>query len=150
MGTGTRRTTRKTDGRPSQPLPRAPGVLVVEDDPDQQWRLARMLTVDGSRVVATSSAEGAVALLREWPADVVLLDDELGGTSGIDVARRIHALRPRLPIVLMTSDGGAHVERTAENAGVAACLHKPFGREALWGVLGTVRRAGRRSAGRVE
>ncbi len=33
------------------------GVLLVEDDPDMQWRLARMLTVHGARVVGASSGE---------------------------------------------------------------------------------------------
>ena len=45
-------------------LARDSGVLVVEDDPDTQWRLARMLTVHGARVVGTSSGEAAIAISR--------------------------------------------------------------------------------------
>ena len=48
-------------------------VLVVESDPDLQWNLARMLTVQGNRVVGTSSGDGAVALITEWPVDLILV-----------------------------------------------------------------------------
>jgi len=40
--------------------PRHRNVLLVESDPDLQWSLARMLTIDGNRVMGTSAGEGAL------------------------------------------------------------------------------------------
>ena len=106
-------------------------MLVVEDDPDLQWQLARMLTVRGNRVVGTSSAEAALELIGQWPVDLVLVDDQLPGMSGVELARIINEKHPDTPVVLMTSQA-SHGERIAETlAGVVAVVAKPFRLESL-------------------
>lgn len=111
------------------------GVLVVEDDPDLQWRLARMLTVQGSRVVGTSSGDGALALISQWPVDLVLVDEDLPGMSGLEVARRIREEHGNIPVVLMTGDDSEATQTAARIAGAVACLVKPFRVEALLELL---------------
>lgn len=113
------------------PPVRLRGVLVVEDDPDLQWRLARMLTVRGNRVVGTSSAEGALEVLRQWPVDLILVDDGLPGMSGVELAARVHELHPEIPFVFMSSEEGADNEIAAKLAGAVATITKPFRPEAL-------------------
>ena len=110
---------------------RPSGVLVIEDDPDLQWRLARMLTVQGNRVVGTSSGDGALALISQWPVDLVLVDEDLPGMSGLEVAKRIRGTHPHIPVVLMTG-ADSHETRTAASlAGVVATLIKPLRSEHL-------------------
>lgn len=111
------------------------GVLVVEDDPDLQWRLARMLTVQGSRVVGTSSGDGALALVAQWPVDLVLVDQDLPGMSGLEVARRLRETHPDIPVVLMIRDDRPEVQEAAREAGAVACLVKPFEVDALFDLL---------------
>lgn len=111
------------------------GVLVVEDDPDLQWRLARMLTVQGSRVVGTSSGDGALALIAQWPVDLVLVDQDLPGMSGLEVCRRLRESHPKIPVVLMIRDDRPEVREAAQIAGAVACLVKPFQVEALFDLL---------------
>lgn len=115
------------------PGPRPGAVLVVEADPDLQWRLARLLTVNGNRVVGTSTAEGALALVREWTVDLVLVDDALPGMSGLDLARRLHDEHPHVQVVMMTADDDVHEDMhvAARLAGAVACLTKPFRPEAI-------------------
>jgi DNA-binding response OmpR family regulator len=84
----------------AQVAPRESAVLVVEDDPDLQWRLARMLTINGNRVVGTSSADGALALIAEWSVDLVLIDEGLPGMTGLDLAKAIRKQRPKFPLCL--------------------------------------------------
>ena len=114
---------------------RQSGVLVIEDDPDLQWRLARMLTVHGSRVVGTSTGDGALALIAQWPVELVLVDQDLPGMSGLEVARRIRQSHPGVQVVLMTGDDSEETLLAAKLAGAAACLVKPFHVEALWDLL---------------
>lgn len=114
------------------------GVLVVEDDPDLQWRLARMLTIEGHRVVGTSSGEGALALVSQWPVDLVLVDEHLPGMDGIEVARRLGVEHPSIPVVLMTVDDDPQVRAAAATAGAIACLPKPFRAETLLALLSNV------------
>jgi len=117
----------------------AAAVLVVEADPELQWRLARMLTVHGNRVVGTSSGDGALALIRQWPVDLVLIDADLPATSGmsaLDLARVLREEHAQIQVVLMTSED-AHDELhiAARLAGVVACLTKPFRAETIAEVL---------------
>jgi CheY-like chemotaxis protein len=113
----------------------AAGVLVVEPDPDLQWRLARMLTVHGHRVVGTCSGDGALALAREWPVDLVLVDEALparGGLSALALARALRTAHPDVRVVLMTAPGTPReLHLAARLAGVVACLAKPFRPETI-------------------
>jgi two-component system response regulator GlrR len=114
-------------------------VLVVEADPDLQWALARMLTVDGNRVVGTSSGDGALALLAEWKMDLVLVDEDLPGRSGLQLARDIRASYPGVPVILMTATPTDDMQSAARLAGAVAALRKPFKIEALTEVLESLR-----------
>ncbi len=107
------------------------GILVVESDPDQQWRLARRLTVDGNRVVGTSSADGALALVSRWPVDLVLVAEDLPGMEGLELVRRLHETCEGVQVVLMTHDDGPDVRVAAALAGATGCLRKPVRSAAL-------------------
>ncbi|HJL15293.1 MAG TPA: response regulator [Sandaracinaceae bacterium LLY-WYZ-13_1] len=113
------------------PPTRTRGVLVVEDDPDLQWRLARMLTLRGNRVVGTSSAEAALELMRQWPVDLVLVDDGLPGMSGMELARTIRDAHPETAVVLMTTEENQQARIAAKLAGAVAVVAKPFRVETL-------------------
>jgi two-component system nitrogen regulation response regulator GlnG len=110
--------------------PRHRSVLLVEDDPDLQWSLARMLTVDGNRVVGTSSGEGALTVIEEWDADLALVASNLPGTSGIEVARQLRERNPNLVVILMGEEAPGPVSKERSSY-VSAYLAKPFPFEAL-------------------
>ena len=57
--------------------------------------------------------------------DLVLTDQVMPDVSGIDLAARIHAVRPDLPVVLCTG-GNQHDEHRARRAGIRAILLKPI------------------------
>ncbi|MDH3653001.1 MAG: response regulator [Myxococcales bacterium] len=110
--------------------PRHRSVLLVESDPDLQWSLARMLTVDGNRVVGTSSGEGALTVIEQWDADLALVASDLPGASGIEVARRLRERNPDLLVILMSDEVPGPVVRE-RSIGVNAYLAKPFRFESL-------------------
>jgi len=110
--------------------PRHRSVLLVESDPDLQWSLARMLTVDGNRVVGTSSGEGALTVIEQWDADLALVASNLPGTSGVEVARQLREWNPDLLVILMGEEPAEPVTRERSSY-VTAYLPKPFPFEAL-------------------
>jgi len=110
--------------------PRHRDVLLVESDPDLQWSLARMLTVDGNRVVGTSSEDGAIAAIEQWNAEVALVASSLPGASGVDVARRLRERNPDLLVILMGEEPPEPIAKES-STDVSAYLAKPFRFEAL-------------------
>ena len=110
--------------------PRHRSVLIVESDPDLQWNLARMLTVDGNRVVGTSSGEGALTVVAQWNADLALVASNLPGASGVEVARRLRESNPDLLVILM-SDAPPEPAPKERSTDVSAYLAKPFRFESL-------------------
>jgi DNA-binding response OmpR family regulator len=110
--------------------PRHRSVLLVESDPDLQWSLARMLTVDGNRVVGTSSGEGALTVIERWDADIALVASNLPGGSGVEVARRLRERNPDL-LVILISDASPEAVPKERSTDVSAYLTKPFRFESL-------------------
>jgi CheY-like chemotaxis protein len=88
-------------------------VLVVDDEPDICTLLRIVLEADGFVVVGTArDADEALELWRQQRPDVVLLDQQLPGTSGTDIARGLLAEAPDQRIVFLT----ANPERLREEA----------------------------------
>lgn len=89
-----------------------------------------MLTVNGNRVVGTSSAEAALTVIELWNADLALVASSLPGMSGVEVARQLRERNPDLLVILMGEQAPEPVvkERTTD---VSAYLAKPFRFEAL-------------------
>jgi DNA-binding NarL/FixJ family response regulator len=101
-------------------------ILIVEDhEPLRQslhsWIVASFPDCD---CVEAASGEEAVAISAAEYVDVVLVDVELPGVNGIDAMRQIRTLRPATRFVVMSQHDMAQLARSAEEAGVRACLAK--------------------------
>jgi CheY-like chemotaxis protein len=112
--------------------PPMPGVLLVEGDPTAQSALVRAIAESGARVVGAGSGEAAIALFDAWPTGLVVVNGELPGIDGLEVARRIHASSPDVPIVLMSArKQDERYALAARLAGVFATLAMPFDHDLL-------------------
>jgi DNA-binding NtrC family response regulator len=77
-------------------------VLIVEPSPDHQARVARLLAVRGHRAIGTTSVDGAVAFMRAFPVDLVLLAEEVAGDAPWRVIAELLTGRPKTRVVIMT------------------------------------------------
>jgi CheY-like chemotaxis protein len=79
-------------------------ILVVDDEPAVLTLCQRMLRSGGYGVVTASSGEAALGLAGndQHAIDLALLDVMMPGMNGIELASRLRAAHPKLPIVLMT------------------------------------------------
>jgi CheY-like chemotaxis protein len=75
----------------SRPASLAKTVLVVEDDPWTQTLLTELLADEGYQVMRAASGLQALQLARSRPPDVIVLDLNLPGKSGLDVLRELRA-----------------------------------------------------------
>jgi putative two-component system response regulator len=103
-------------------------LLVVDDDEQIRKLLVRLLTVTGHVVEEAASAEEALVKLDASPPDLILLDMELPGRSGLSLVPIIRSdPRHRLtPIVMMTGAATPARKIRAIEAGVTEFLSKPF------------------------
>ncbi|HYD84746.1 MAG TPA: response regulator, partial [Opitutus sp.] len=106
--------------------------LVVDDNATNRDILCRQLAGWRVKAVATGTAEEALALLRSpaanaAPFDFCLLDVQLPGMSGLDLARAIRAERAfsNTKIVLLSSIGQTLSRQELSERGISACLVKP-------------------------
>lgn len=106
-------------------------ILVVDDDPVVGHSFDRVLSKKGYAVIAAANGEEALAKLAAENYDVVYTDIRMPGMDGIEVAGRIKAKRPWLPVVIVTGYGSAENEAKANAVGVSAFLHKPLLPEAI-------------------
>ena len=77
-------------------------VLVVDDDPIVGQCFDQVLAPKGYAVIRASSGAEALARLASEEYDVVYTDIKMPGMSGIEVARRVRASAPWLPVVIVT------------------------------------------------
>lgn len=104
-------------------------VLVVDDAPDMRFLARAVLESAGLRVVA-EAADGAEALarLRDLAPPpiptVILLDNQMPGLTGLEVAAQVLAESPGQLIVLFSAYLSDEVVREATRLGVAACVSK--------------------------
>ncbi|MBX9574064.1 MAG: sigma-54 dependent transcriptional regulator [Caulobacteraceae bacterium] len=111
-------------------------VALVEDDDAFRAALAERLTLAEFDVVAFSSAEAALKALHPDFDGVIVTDLRMPGMDGRQLADRLSALDPDLPVVLMTGHGDVADAVEAMKRGAYDFLTKPFASERLIETLG--------------
>ncbi len=100
-------------------------VLVADDHDVNRRVLERLLTQCGHRAEVVGDGEAALTAVARTPFDAVVLDLNMPGLSGFDVARRL-AGRPHRPrLVALTADATAATRDACLAAGFDAHLTKP-------------------------
>ena len=105
---------------------RALSLLVVDDDPAWRDALKGWLEREGFRVVMLARADWVLSAVELHRPDVVVLDVNLPGASGLDVLGGLGRRWPTLPVIVMTAFGGPGVGDVARGLGAAVYLEKPF------------------------
>jgi DNA-binding NtrC family response regulator len=100
-------------------------VLIVEDEKNQRTLLRRTLERDGYAVEEAENGKDAVTKFEERTYDLVLLDQRLPDTTGIDVLTKIRRLNPIIPVIIVTAFANVRDAVTAMKNGAFHYLTKP-------------------------
>ncbi len=117
-------------------------ILVVDDEPQIVKVVRGYLEQAGFRVVTASDGPAALAQYRHEKPDLVVLDLNLPGLDGLDVARQIRA-RDATPIVMLTARADESDRLVGLELGADDYVLKPFSPKE---VVARVRAVLRRSA----
>ena len=112
---------------PDERHPKAAKILVVDDEPIVQRLAKSALELHGHRVTVLTDARDAGSLLESpnGAFDLLLLDLGLPGTSVIDLANQIRALRRETKIVAFSAQPEEDGRRLLEGVDLAGYVRKP-------------------------
>lgn len=114
---------------------KSPSVLVVDDDPEMRALVLDVLRNEDYEVAVAQDGAEAVQALWGRTFDIVLMDKNLPGPSGLDLLPELRRACPGVRIVMMTAYGDVPSYVEAFEKGAAEYLFKPFRIEELKATL---------------
>jgi two-component system, OmpR family, response regulator len=113
---------RRADGKPIH-------VLVVDDEAVLAELMSMALRYEGWEISTAGDGATAIALARNNPPDVVVLDIMLPDMSGLDVLHKLREQNPGLPLLLLTAKDSVEDRIAGLTAGGDDYVTKPFSLE---------------------
>ncbi len=108
-----------------------PHILVVDDEQLLRKLTLSILTSAGYQVTTCSSGTEAIALYREQPYDLVIMDMIMPGPNGIETFRALIDLDPQAKVVIISGFSEQKVTEDLYELGLAGFLEKPVPRAML-------------------
>jgi len=102
-----------------------PTLLVVDDEPAILLAFRRAYRGSGLEVLTAETPAEGLALAEARRPDVIVLDMQLPGATGLDVFRKLHALDARTPVIFITGKSTTDTAIEAMKLGAYDYLFKP-------------------------
>jgi OmpR-family two-component system manganese-sensing response regulator len=103
-----------------------PKVLIVEDDVALQRMISDWLTLEHYNLETALDGNDAIEMLRVYQYDLVILDWQLPGISGIEVIRAFRSAGGKTPVLMLTGKSAIPEKEEGFDSGVDDYLTKPF------------------------
>jgi DNA-binding NtrC family response regulator len=104
----------------------ARAILIIEDETTLARNLAMYLERMGDEVRIAGRAEDGLTLLETWRPDIVILDHNLPGMTGLEALSRIRAVDTDARIIMVTGYGSTELAVEAMKAGASDFMTKPL------------------------
>lgn len=103
-------------------------VLIIDDDPTIRTVIKTILSQEGLSIGAAKDAEEALALLRPpaIPYDLVLLDINLPGESGIELLKQMRDQKINVPVLMISGNSDQQNIEEAASLQIKGFIVKPF------------------------
>jgi CheY-like chemotaxis protein len=101
-------------------------ILVIDDEPIIRLLFKETLKGLGHQVATAETGARGLQLVKEQDFGLVFLDLKMPGMDGAEVFRRIKALRPDLPVTIITGHPDGDLMARALAEGPFGVMNKPF------------------------
>jgi putative two-component system response regulator len=109
-----------------------PKILIVDDEPGVRELLRTQLHYLGHEVITAATPDAALEVIASQPSlQLVLLDIDLPGLSGLDLLDRIKVHDSQLQVIMVSGYGDVELVRRSLRSGAYDYLTKPFDLEDL-------------------
>ena len=116
---------------PAGPTTRPKRILVVDDDPSALELMTTVLSFAGYGVEVAEDGELAWEALRVGRYDLLVTDNAMPNTTGIELVRKLRAKNSTLPVVMATGRIPEEVLEENSRLGISDILIKPFNIEQI-------------------
>jgi two-component system, cell cycle sensor histidine kinase and response regulator CckA len=109
-------------------------ILLVDDEPDLLDLLREVLEMSGNTVLSAASGMEALQVWEKNSAQITLLVADLtlpSGTTGVELAKKLQALKPELKVIYTSGHDRATVTEKYSLPPEAMFLKKPFNPDTL-------------------
>lgn len=115
-------------------------LLLVDDNPDMRFLIARILKREGYEVIeAENGTDASDILLTDMAFTAILSDTQMPLMDGFDLLQQSKRLYPHIPFILMTGAPSADWHLRCIELGADYCLLKPQTKEDILSALAYVR-----------
>ncbi|NLB05623.1 MAG: sigma-54-dependent Fis family transcriptional regulator [Desulfobulbaceae bacterium] len=101
-------------------------ILIVDDERVHRFMLRSLFAEWGWDAEEADDGSTAVAAVEQGPWDVILMDVRMTTMDGMEALKRIHALNPAIPVVIMTAYSSVDSAVAAIKQGAHDYLTKPL------------------------
>ena len=112
-------------------------VHIVDDDPDILASVSFMLRTEAMDVTTHESAGDFLEMLPDLRPGCILLDIHMPGMTGLELQKRLHESRCRMPVIFITGHGDVDSAVDAMKEGAVDFLQKPFAKQDLIAAIDT-------------
>lgn len=100
-------------------------VLIVDDEPRVREMLNMAITEMGFTTTTAATAEGGLRAMEQSPADIVMLDLNLPGISGMEMLQTLRRRWAQTQVIILTGFGDLEAAKEAIHMDVVDFLTKP-------------------------
>jgi DNA-binding response OmpR family regulator len=113
-------------------------ILIVDDEKNIRLMISRALESYQAEIGIAVNGEEALKKIEERDYGVILLDLKMPGMEGMEVLRRIRAIRPDIKIIIVTAYGTVDSAVEAMKLGAVDYIQKPFAPKEIRELVGKV------------
>ncbi len=108
-----------------------PRILVVDDESSHRQMIEAVLSAEGYEISQADDGQTAIVAVEDRFYDLVIMDIRMPKISGIEALKKIKAISPGIPIIIMTAYASVGTAVEALKAGAYDYLIKPLDIEEL-------------------
>jgi len=118
-------------------------ILIIDDDDQLRKSFHKLLSEEGYQAEGAASGEAGLEIIHNQLPDLVIVDVRLPGMTGLETFEAIHAIEPKLPVIIMTAFGTTETAIEATKMGAFDYILKPFEIPDMLAVIRQALEAGR-------